>query len=333
MAVATSAVPSTACPVCGSHQPRQFVEHFRGGTFAECAGCRIQFAEVPSTDLQAYYREVWSDGNLGCQPYTDKVQAVASPALLARLLRTVPRFRWALSQLRRLPPGARVLDVGCGEGALLWAAGRLGLEPHGCDLAEPAVELARQLVEGGRIHVGTIAELPYPPASFDCLVALEVIEHLPNPRPFVESASRLLRPGGRLLLTTPNRHRLFAVLKRSVGRPHSSTDYPPHHYTRWSAGALRQLLERYFCETSVGSLPYQAASGSARILAHSAHLLGAHRMGQSLWATATGVKDRALAAGDHSESLPPAWAEAQQSTAGPAGTPVRVTVSSDQVLR
>jgi 2-polyprenyl-3-methyl-5-hydroxy-6-metoxy-1,4-benzoquinol methylase len=49
----------------------------------------------------------------------------------------------------------------------------------------PAVELARDLVGKDRVHVGTIAEVPYRPGTFDCIV-LEVIEHLPNPRPFLD---------------------------------------------------------------------------------------------------------------------------------------------------
>jgi SAM-dependent methyltransferase len=263
------------------------VEQFRGGRFAECAGCGIHFAEVAETDLQAYYRDIWSDGNLGCQPYTEKVQAVQSTVRLAQLLRTVPRFRWAVSQVRRLPAGSRVLDVGCGEGALLWAVRQLDMEPHGCDLAAPAVELARRLVGSRDVHVGTIGDVPYAPATFDCVIALEVVEHLPNPRPFLECAACLLKPGGTFLLTTPNRHRFFAVLKRALGKPHSSTDYPPHHYTRWSAGSLRRLLGRYFSATAVGSLPYYSASRAGRLPAGVLHLLGGFRMGQSLCARAS----------------------------------------------
>lgn len=273
------------CPVCGGGPARRVAEQFRGGRFVECTGCGLHFADAAETDLRAYYEGIWSEGNLGCQPYTEKVEGARDPAGLQRLLKDIPRFRWAVAQLRKLPLQARVLDVGCGEGALLWAAQGLGLEPHGCDLAPPAVELARSLV-GDCVHVGTIADVPYQPGTFDCLVALEVIEHLPNPLPFLERAAELLKPGGRLVLTTPNRHRVFAVLKRLLGRPHSSTDYPPHHYTRWSAGALRGLLGRYFREVRVGSLPYHFASPAGRTLARPIHLLTAGRMGQSLCAVA-----------------------------------------------
>ena len=274
------------CPVCGGERPRRVVERFRNGAFAECVACGVHFAETKGADLRAYYRDIWSDGNLGCDPYAEKVAAAHDPEKLEDLLSTVPRFRWAVRQLRRLSRGARVLDAGCGEGAVLWAARQLGFDPHGCDLAEPAVRLARGLVATENVHVGTIDDLPDASGSFDAVIALEVLEHLPDPRAFLERAAALLKPSGTLLLSMPNRYRVFAVLKRALGKPHSSTDYPPHHLTRWSAGALRRLLRRSFGEVRVGSLPYHAANWPGRAAAAPLHLLTAARMGQSLCAVA-----------------------------------------------
>lgn len=293
MASANGTEATPTCTVCGTPGPHRVAEVFTGGRFIECPGCGIHFAEAPAKDLRAYYRAIWSNDNLGCEPYAVKVRAARDPDQLRRLLRGVPRFRWAMNEARRLPAGAAVLDVGCGEGALLWGMRRLGLEVHGCDLSPPAVELARGLVGTDRVHVGTLNEVPYKPATFDCVVALEVIEHLPNPRPFLDSVTALLKPGGMLLLTTPNRHRVFAVLKRALGRPHSSTDYPPHHWTRWSAAALRGLLGRSFERTQVGSLPYAADGPAGAAAASVLHALAAGRMGQSLCARACGVRPEA----------------------------------------
>jgi SAM-dependent methyltransferase len=286
------------CPICDAEQPRRVVERFGAGVFVECLGCGVHFAETEQcekegtvpfsarTDLQSYYRDIWSEGNLGCDPYAEKVAAAHDPDKLEELLTTVPRFCWAVRQLRHLKRKARILDVGCGEGALLWAARQMGFEPHGCDLAEPAVALARQLAGASNVHVGTIDDLAYPPASFDALIALEVVEHVPNPRAFLERAASLLAPDGTLLLTLPNRYRVFAVLKRALGKPHSNTDYPPHHLTRWSAGALRNLLRKSFGDVRVSSLPYHAAHWPCQALAQPLHLLSGTRMGQSLCARA-----------------------------------------------
>src|SRR5262249_61606878 len=98
------------------------------------------------------------------------------------------------------------------EAALSGVAKPLGFGAHGCALAERAVRLARGLVGADNVHVGNISDVLYPPGTFDAVVALEVLEHLPNPRAFLERAATLLKPDGALLLTMPNRHRVFAVL-------------------------------------------------------------------------------------------------------------------------
>jgi 2-polyprenyl-3-methyl-5-hydroxy-6-metoxy-1,4-benzoquinol methylase len=274
------------CLVCGVETAHSVTEQFSGGRFLQCQGCFVHFAETSAVDLQEYYESIWTNDSGGCEPYQDKISSSHDPVGLARLVGQLPRFRWASGQLRRLRPGARILDVGCGEGALLWTAQQLGLEPHGCDLAANAVLLARQLLGTEHIHATTIDQLPYPPAFFDCIAGLEVLEHLPNPLPFLEATHQLLKPEGTLLLTTPNRFRFFAVAKRLLGLPHSNTDYPPHHYTRWSAYALGKLLGRYYQSVKLGSLPYAFESDLGRALALPVHFLTVSKMGQSLCAVA-----------------------------------------------
>src|SRR5262249_41826367 len=162
--------------------------------------------------------------------------------------------------------------------SLLGAARNVGLEPHGCDLSPGAVALAGRLVGDQQIHLGTVHELPYESGTFDCVLALEVLEHLPSPRPFLERLAWLLKPGGLLLLTTPNRNRVFAVLKRGLGRPHSNTDYPPHHYTRWTSQSIKGILQPYFEDILVGSLRYHFHHSVGRLLSFSIHAATAGRM-------------------------------------------------------
>lgn len=99
-----------------------------------------------------------------------------------------------------LPAGAEVLDAPCGAGAMVVALRQQGLEAWGADL-----ELDAQAVLGERFRPADLNQsLPWPDASFDALFSIEGIEHLENRFQFLREARRVLKPGGTLIVTTPN---------------------------------------------------------------------------------------------------------------------------------
>jgi ubiquinone/menaquinone biosynthesis C-methylase UbiE len=87
--------------------------------------------------------------------------------------------------------------------------------------------------------VGDAHPLPFRDASFDGLFAGELVEHLPDPEAGIEEFRRVLRPGGMLVLTTPNRRRLANVVDRSE-RP-----YSPDHLSELSYDEARALLRAH----------------------------------------------------------------------------------------
>jgi O-antigen biosynthesis protein len=101
------------------------------------------------------------------------------------------------------PPG-RVLDVGCSTGYLAERLQKRGSTVIGIDMDERAAELARRFCEA--VYVGDIEtmELPFEPGSFDAVVCGDLIEHLRAPQAVLARLRPLLRPGGRLVLSTPN---------------------------------------------------------------------------------------------------------------------------------
>lgn len=106
--------------------------------------------------------------------------------------------------------GARVLDVGCGGGLLSEALAKAGAEVTALDLSPDVLEAARlHLYESGlqvdyrEISVEDLAEQI--PASFDAVTCMEMLEHVPDPASVLEACARLLKPGGRLFLSTLNR--------------------------------------------------------------------------------------------------------------------------------
>jgi SAM-dependent methyltransferase len=126
---------SAVCPACGMPGSMTLVEEFRGGRFMECSSCSVHFTLTSVTDPKQFYDTIWSHDQRDCQPYLNKRAAIKDSDCLRVLLDTTPRFRWALTQLATMRQGSRVLDIGCGEGALLWGARSLGHEVAGCDLA------------------------------------------------------------------------------------------------------------------------------------------------------------------------------------------------------
>jgi len=114
----------------------------------------------------------------------------------------------------------RVADIGCGGGILAEAMAQNGAAVTGIDLAELSLKVARlHLHESGLdvdyqlISAEAFAEQN--PAQFDVVTCLEMLEHVPDPGAIIDAAARLLKPGGRLFLSTLNRNPksfAFAIL-------------------------------------------------------------------------------------------------------------------------
>jgi SAM-dependent methyltransferase len=112
----------------------------------------------------------------------------------------VVRRRNRTYELLRLPPGARVADVGCGIGTAVKGLAEAGFDAVGFDASEQMVGRARRLVEGARFEVADATALPVPDGSLDGYRSERVYQHLPDPAAALEEARRVLRPGGRIVL-------------------------------------------------------------------------------------------------------------------------------------
>lgn len=114
------------------------------------------------------------------------------------------------------PAGARILDVGCGEGVLaasLKADGAVyvaGVELHAASAAA-ARQRVDLLIEGSVVD----AELPFAQAEFDYLLFADVLEHLPDPDAVLQRCLPFLKPGGAVIISVPN-WRFYSVLLRLI---------------------------------------------------------------------------------------------------------------------
>lgn len=105
-----------------------------------------------------------------------------------------------------------LLEVGCGEGNFLRRAARDFSFACGLDLSREGLKRAsrHQLP----LNLGDAQNLPFKSESFEFLIAFDLVEHLPAPEKFFDEAVRILKPGGELVLTTPNPESLGSRLKK-----------------------------------------------------------------------------------------------------------------------
>src|SRR4051812_25650511 len=115
---------------------------------------------------------------------------------------------WGLDECDLRPlAGRRAADVGCGAGLLAEPLARLGAELVGVDAAPENIAAAREHALGQGLaidyKVGSVEALE--PAAYDLVTSLEVVEHVADVRGFVQGLAATLKPGGLLILSTPNR--------------------------------------------------------------------------------------------------------------------------------
>jgi SAM-dependent methyltransferase len=143
---------------------------------------------------------------------------------------------WLMEAEHKVRRG-RLLEVGAGSGAFSRAARRRGWT---VDVTEVSTSGLRLLGEtGATVHAGDLPALRLPTAAFDLVVSLEVVEHLSEPSAYLDEFARLTRPGGLLLLTTPN---FDGLSRRLLGTRWRVVD--PEHLGYFTAATLRKALER-----------------------------------------------------------------------------------------
>lgn len=187
------------CPICageaesvGSKYSEFSAREFQ---LAHCGMCRFSFVTDPRTDFENLYDKDYYAGR-GADPHVSYAQGVDRGG-------TVQDYEWRgivrILEDLGIRPGDRWLDFGCGLGGLVRYGAALGYETRGFDEGFAADEAAR-----AGLPILTPDELDDEQGTFDVVTAIEVVEHVLDPRAIFAQVAAMLRPGGLLFLTTGN---------------------------------------------------------------------------------------------------------------------------------
>jgi len=178
---------------------------------------------------------------------------------------------FAVMYLRFLS-GGRLLEVGCGSGKMLKGMADLGWQVEGIDFDPVAVENSRR--KGLKVGTGSLEDLQYPENWFDAITMSHVIEHVHDPLDLLKECRRILKPGGRLSLVTPN---INSAGHRIYGRSWFHLD-PPRHLRIFTAASLETLLQRAgFHTTRIGTTIRDACT--AYVASREVRRTGRYEMG------------------------------------------------------
>ena len=137
--------------------------------------------------------------------------------------------------------GKKFLEVGCGLGYFSNKASKLGAKVTGIDIGPNLVNINKNKTPNGAFKVASASKLPFNSESFDVVLSTEVIEHVDNQKDAFKEMFRVLKKGGILVITTPNKlfKPLFDLLSFTSIRPYHGNE---NWYYPWE---LKKTLQKF----------------------------------------------------------------------------------------
>src|SRR5882762_5831562 len=228
------------CPACGETSREAAIEKYGRYKLFGCGACGLQFWEPREMPDARWYEQMYGGRD-------------------EKLLPLEPGHKYFLADALA-PRGGELLDIGCGTGNLLAEARDAGYDVTGIELDRNAARFAKEQVGLQNILPLSISEFAeqHKGERFDVVTFFEVLEHQAAPVEFLQKVKACVKPGGVIALSVPNRERWLTGA--------DVLDYPPNHFLRWNADALRKFLSALGFE--VLSIREQPAG-----LAHTAQMM------------------------------------------------------------
>jgi 2-polyprenyl-3-methyl-5-hydroxy-6-metoxy-1,4-benzoquinol methylase len=217
------------CPVCGVDESRPHLEK-HGLKIVRCARCSMLFANpVPAEFASGRYYDTE-----GAEYYLspEKLQSDYSPV----------RFERELKLFRRHCQSGAILDVGCGSGAFLYQLNQRfpgAYEILGTDVSGGPLDYAES--KSVPVLRGDFLAHDFGEKKFDAVTFWAVLEHLLEPKRFVEKAASILKPGGICFVLVPN---MRSLAVRTIGKRYRYIY--AQHLNYYAAATMRTMVSEFF---------------------------------------------------------------------------------------
>ena len=230
-----------SCDLCGAEDPRPVLDS-RGldGPLVECVKCGFRYVGRRRSAL-----------TFGKETAEETAAKVRAANVQFRYLRLEEEHRlallnakWRLDLIRKIKPSGKLIEIGCARGDFL----RVAKEAFDASGVEPNPELADSSSQVAPVYRDIIERTPW--TGFDVVASFHVIEHVDSPRSFIRAAAERLKPGGLLVIETPNIDSLpFKILKSRWRQ------FIPEHYFFFDRKTIARLLSDHGLQTdSIASI-------------------------------------------------------------------------------
>lgn len=241
MTVETLKRSRRSCLACDRPTEHAFLWEKNGVPVFLCMECRLGSATKGGFDPETYYTADFFNGNTE-GGYPDYITS-------EKVLRA--EFRTVLDRVRQLAPSGTMIEIGAAYGFFLLEA-KDHYRVHGVEIADEAAEFARRRgldVRTGGLTRSILEEI----GPVDVVVMLDVIEHLEDPKATLELCGEFLRPGGTVILTTPD---FASALARITGKSWRSMT-PPQHLWYFTRDSIARMAAAAGLEVAQISHPWK----------------------------------------------------------------------------
>jgi SAM-dependent methyltransferase len=236
------------CALCRNDDSR-FLWTKDDARYVRCNVCGLVYENPRLTDaeLKEFYSSksyfIQAPDAAGTSGYQNYYQQ-CTPALCAEYFSIVERFTSVQH--------GRYCDVGSGPGGVMHHAKERGWDVFGVEISSWAVEEGRKA--GLNIFEGTLMAAAYPDNFFDAVSMFDVLEHLSSPKEYIEEIYRILKPGGVLVVETPNVDGFFS---RYVYKQNAYLVKPRAHICLYAPRSAKRLFSPSgFSSVKITTFPY-----------------------------------------------------------------------------